>query len=653
MTNGDGAMPGGGDASSGWILGRDGLLLGAGGEEAVPVPAADVVGVEFKGRSTAAGRSVRCRPSRDLPGVRLRRFPADLALIVTRPPREGVAPPRARLELHAIASVIPLVALPARDDQVVVDDQWFPLIPGQVEALRGRVASLPGAPPWTLGLRAYLELATGPGEGIRFEDSVAEAQPGGAVERRPQDLASSGLLRATLYPYQESGVRWLARLAGEDLGCVLGDQMGLGKSLQVIALVTRELEAGRSPTLVVSPATLLENWRREFARFAPRVRVEVHRGQDRTGFPRELGANDVVVTSYDTAVRDQSMMRMIRWNLIALDEAQAIKNPDTARAKAVKGLDRRLSIAVTGTPVENSLRDLWSILDFACPGLLGTLPAFEARYGDTEDDAGDLESVVTPLILRREIAEVTPQLPPKIEVPVAVELDPRGAALYEDLRQGILEEYGASATLVALTKLRMFCCHPFLLEEGGGDPAAVSTKYARFLEIMDEIASRGSKAIAFTSYTGMADLMAGDVRRRMGITTRIIDGRVPVPERQLLVDAFQGGRGPELLVLNPRAAGTGLNITAASHVIHYNLEWNPAVEDQATARAYRLGQTETVVVHRLFHPGTVEEIMDERLAMKRDLASAAVVGRTGDETDTGDIARALAASPFLGMERGE
>jgi SNF2 family DNA or RNA helicase len=391
----------------------------------------------------------------------------------------------------------------------------------------------------------------------------------------------------------------------------------------------------------------MENWRRELQRFAPAVRVCVHRGSARTGFPNVLSSYDVVLTTYETVVRDESLLRMIPWNVVVVDEAQAIKSPDAQRTHAVKRLPRQVSIAVTGTPVENSLRDLWSLMDFAIPRYLGPLEAFEARYTDDPDCAKALEPVITPLLLRRRVLDVAGDLPMRIDIPQPIDMTPDEAARYERLRQETITQYGKSAGLVTLSRLRMLCAHPVLVFPELANLTEYSTKYVRLVEILEEIVSLDEKALIFTSYTDMADHMSKDIRDRWGIPCAILDGRTPIEERQPQIDRFTAHCGSDVLVLNPRAAGAGLNITAATHVIHYNLEWNPAVEDQASARAHRRGQTRPVTIHRLFHANTVEEVINQRMDFKRAIAAAAVAGTSGDDDEGAAIVRALGVTPLM------
>ena len=296
--------------------------------------------------------------------------------------------------------------------------------------------------------------------------------------------------------------------------------------------------------------------------------------------------------------------------------------------------------------MQNNLVDLWSITDFALPGLLGSLDTFLQDYETTEISARLLEPVVSPIMLRRTVNEVARDLPERINIPQYLELSPSSARTYEDLRQQILSEYGKGAAFVMLVKLRMFCAHPFLIDDSEMDPTRTSEKYTRLMEILEEVFITGNKALIFTSFLKMADILVHDLRQRFGVYSRNIDGRVAVPERQEIIDEFGMYNGSGVLVLNPRAAGTGLNITSASHVIHYNPEWNPAVEDQATARAHRIGQTRPVIVHRLIYSDTVEEAMDERLIRKRKLAESAVVGVEGKEEEYSDIFNAIRKSPI-------
>ena len=458
-------------------------------------------------------------------------------------------------------------------------------------------------------------------------------------------------IQAQLYPYQVDGWRWLRFVLREQLGGLLADEMGLGKTLQVIsALRDPGGNAGEGAALVVVPSSLLENWVREISNFCPEFRVLKHSGPMRTGRPAELQGFDVIIVSYDTAVRDLSLLQMISWNIVILDEAQNIRNPDARRTKSVKQIKRNVGLAVTGTPIENRLRDLWSIMDFVIPGYLGELRSFETRYAEDKDAAAKLEPLVTPLILRRRVADVASDLPKRIDIPEFLELTNAEAVAYEKMRADIYENYGNAATLVSLVKLRQYCSHPSIIENRRHALDTEFSKFERTKELLEEIFSHNEKALIFTSYTKMADLLSDMATREFGVMSAILDGRLDAEKRQPLIDSFSHHDGSAVLVLNPRAGGVGLNITAANHVIHYNPEWNPALEDQASARAYRHGQQLPVTVRRLIFAGTVEEVIDQRLQRKRTIADTAVIGVGGREDDYADILLALERSPLRSEE---
>lgn len=531
-----------------------------------------------------------------------------------------------------------------RAGHFVEDGTWFPLDP----ASSADVLSLADRIGLSLGplrsIRQFLDLKKAAADGGPVEDQTAGIALPPLLLSKGRDGAPAGV-HANLYPYQTDGWRWLAFLLREGIGGFLADEMGLGKTLQVISVIADPGAESLRPVLIIAPGSLLENWCRELKKFAPGLKVLKHHGAGRTGRPADFDGFDVIVTSYDNAVRDQSLFLMIEWAAVVLDEAQYIRNPDAQRTRSVKRLRRKAGIAVTGTPVENRLLDLWSIMDFVLPGYLGTAAEFERHFGDDDDAALQLEPFVSPVLLRRRVADVATDLPDRIDIPQVIELDDDEACRYDEIRQEIADKYGQAATLVALTALRQFCAHPFLLDGGRGDPASFS-KFRRLDDILGEIFARNEKAILFTSYNGMSDILQDHIRRTYGAFTGAIDGRLAIPERQPLIDRFSETKGSAALVLNPRAGGAGLNITAANHVIHYNLEWNPALEDQASARAYRRGQELPVTVHRLFCAGTVEEVVDQRLTRKRAISDAAVVGVEGAEDDYADVIAALGRSPL-------
>jgi SNF2 family DNA or RNA helicase len=539
--------------------------------------------------------------------------------------------------------IIACEGLPA-SEHIVVAGTWYPVDQDSVAAVR-RVLEEIGAQPGPLtSLRVFLSLRRAGQAGAPVEDQTSDAILPPMLFVPPKGNSPSDV-NATLYAYQDDGWLWLKFMASQQMGGILADEMGLGKTLQVISLLSDAGvgQAKTTPALIVAPGSLLENWKREFTKFAPALRILKHHGSNRTGRAQQLTGHDVVVTSYDTVVRDGGMFGMVEWPVVVLDEAQYIKNPGAIRTRAVKALHRGTGIAVTGTPLENRLSDLWSLVDFAIPGHLGTLAEFQTIFDESVEAAAKLEELISPVILRRLVRDVANDLPERIDIPQAVELTPDEADAYDRMRSAIFAEHGQAATLVSLTKLRMFCAHPSLAE--GVAHLAEFSKLERLQDILEEILASAQKAIIFTSYTEMADMVAQLVAGHWGVFSATLDGRLPIDERQPLIDRFSEVAGAAVLILNPKAGGAGLNITAANHVIHYNLEWNPALEDQASARAHRRGQTLPVTVHRLYCAGTVEEIVNERSMRKRELSGAAIVGVTGKDEDYADILRALQRSP--------
>ncbi len=531
-------------------------------------------------------------------------------------------------------------------DHIIIDGTWYPFALGSMDHIQTILEKADLKETDEITFKSYLTLRKIAQDDNIVRDQALEqiVQPEISLKQNVKDLR---LFSGTLYPYQVDGWQWLTFLCQQELGGVLADEMGLGKTVQIIAALSCPVRDVVVPSLIIAPSTLLENWLREFKRFSSTLRVCVHQGPKRTGLPADLVGNDVVITSYETVVRDSALFDMIEWKVVVLDEAQAIKNPGTRRSRAVKKLKRNVGIAVTGTPIENKLRDLWSIMDFIFPGYLGNEKEFENHFGEGVDGGYAVEPYVSPLILRRRVRDVAEDLPERIDVPQILRLNDFEAEEYEQVRQTTLSKYGKSATLVSLTMLRMYCTHPMLLEGqnfGSSNPAEFG-KFRRLLEIAEEIFENDEKVLMFTSYNKMSDLVVHEIVKLFGIYANTIDGRTPIPDRLNIVDRFSSVNGPALLALNPRAAGTGLNITAANHVIHYNLEWNPAVEDQASARAYRKGQNKPVTVHRLIVADTVDEAIDQRLERKRDIVGATVVGVSGKEEEYEDILSALQRSP--------
>ncbi|MBO7500900.1 MAG: DEAD/DEAH box helicase [Fibrobacterales bacterium] len=466
----------------------------------------------------------------------------------------------------------------------------------------------------------------------------------------------SDLLRglcATLYPYQLSGFAWLRFVTDENCGCILGDEMGLGKTLQIIALLLYRHNVNKGPTLVVAPVSLLENWRREIARFAPKLKVLVHHGANRTGYYKDFFDYDVVIVAYSTIDNDSSLLCSLTWDVLVADEAQNIKNPTARRTKSIKNIPARAAIAVSGTPFENHISDIWSVVDFVLRGFLGKLADFLKSYPDTMEGADRIEPLLSPLMIRRLVKDVAKDLPEKVEIPVPLVMTREEAALYDAERRSIIiRDSEGDYRFAELMELRMYCAHPTLKDKRQTeDPILHCTKYERLCEMLEEIKSQNEKAMLFTSFTGMCKMLECDIPVRLGIPVAVINGATPASKRQDVVDAFNALPGCALLVLNPRAAATGLNITSANHVIHYNLEWNPAIEDQASARAYRRGQKKTVFIYRLYYANTVEEFVNDKICSKRLMSNAAVVGNVGDATSRQDYLDALKYSPSFDKGR--
>ena len=454
-------------------------------------------------------------------------------------------------------------------------------------------------------------------------------------------------LKAKLRPYQETGVAWLSFLSELGLGACLADDMGLGKTIQIIALLLRQREAdgkaGR-PSLIVLPASLLGNWRSELERFAPSLKaVFLHpafmdaKATDALAKNPEKKLDDVdcVFTSYGMALRHKWLSGP-RWKFVILDEAQAIKNPNTRQTRVVKTFHADARLALTGTPVENRLTDLWSLFDFLNPGLLGGAREF-SRFvnrldGRENDKYAPLRALTRPYILRRLKTDpaIAASLPEKTEVKVFCGLSKKQAVLYEQSVRELARSLDDGETagvkrrgliLSFLMRFKQICNHPDQWLGQQGYAPEDSGKFGRLRDIADEIASRREQCLVFTQFremaTPVADLLAG-VFGRSGL---ILHGETPVKERKKLVDAFQADNGPPFFVLSLKAGGAGLNLTAASHVVHFDRWWNPAVENQATDRAYRIGQKRNVLVHKFLVRGTIEERIDALIESKREIAA--------------------------------
>ncbi|WP_307173820.1 DEAD/DEAH box helicase [Streptomyces africanus] len=451
-----------------------------------------------------------------------------------------------------------------------------------------------------------------------------------------QPVEQPAALAATLRDYQRRGLNWLAGMTSLGLGCCLADDMGLGKTITLIALhLHRQTDAGSAgPTLVVCPTSLMGNWQREIERFAPGTPVRRFHGA-RRGLDG-LADGEFVLTTYGTMRLDAPRLAEVPWGMLVADEAQHVKNPHSSTARALRSIGARARVALTGTPVENNLSELWAILDWTTPGLLGRLGTFRRRYAEAVEGGQDpaaadrLARLVRPFLLRRRKADpgIAPELPPKTETDHAVSLTQEQAGLYEAVvREALAEIAGADSMarrgliVKLLTGLKQVCNHPAqYLKEERPVIAGRSGKLELLDELLDTILAEEAGVLVFTQYVQMARLLERHLAAR-GTPSQFLHGGTPVAAREAMVRRFQDGEVPVFL-LSLKAAGTGLNLTRAEHVVHYDRWWNPAVEAQATDRAYRIGQTRPVQVHRIVAEGTIEDRIAELLARKRALADA-------------------------------
>jgi non-specific serine/threonine protein kinase len=454
-------------------------------------------------------------------------------------------------------------------------------------------------------------------------------------------------LRAELRPYQRQGAHWLWFMNKLGLGACLADDMGLGKTIQVIALLLT-LKRGRAASktadgpvssLLIVPASLIANWKAEIQKFAPSLQVlYLHPSECPGGkladAASSLAGNDLVITSYSMALR-LGWLKENSWNIVILDEAQAIKNAGARQSRAVKELRCRHRIALSGTPIENRLSDLWSLFDFLCPGLLGGAKEFAAfvksRTQENQNQFAPLRRLVRPYILRRLKTDkrIISDLPDKTEMTAFCPLTRRQAALYQQSVNELAERLDApeiegiqrrGIILAFLTRFKQICNHPSQWLGDGAYAPADSGKFHRLRELCEEIVSKQEKVLVFTQYREVTDSLARYLESVFGQSGVVLHGGTPVSKRKELVDAFQRDGGPPFFVLSLKAGGTGLNLTAASHVIHFDRWWNPAVENQATDRAFRIGQKRNVMVHKFTCRGTLEERIHDIIAGKSALA---------------------------------
>jgi SNF2 family DNA or RNA helicase len=510
--------------------------------------------------------------------------------------------------------------------------------------------------------------------GTDWLEQLLEQSPGKSIESITQPKGFAGDLR----PYQLRGLHWLSFLDRIGLGACLADDMGLGKTIQLIALLLSERERVQrsaprdqenaveksiesqpanttlqmGPTLLFAPTSVVGNWLRELQRFATPLKVMVHHGAERlTGdaFAKAAQTSDVVITSYSLAHRDKDEFSRVRWHRIALDEAQKIKNPAAAATIAIREIVAPRRIAMTGTPIENHLSELWSIMQVLNPGLLGTAADFREKFAVPIEKLGErnraeqLRRMIRPFILRRTKQDPTiaGDLPEKLEMKVFCNLTPEQAALYERFVNESLRQIDSASgirrrglILATLTRLKQICNHPALLEENTTSYDSRSGKCERLVDMLEELLEEGDACLIFTQYREMGHILEKMIKARLNAATFFLHGGTPAKGRDEMIQSFQEQKGsPRIFILSLRAGGLGLNLTAANHVFHFDRWWNPAVEAQATDRAHRVGQTRTVQVHKFVCIGTMEERIDRLLSEKQALADQ-IVG-SGDEWLTG------------------
>ncbi|MFZ5439117.1 MAG: SNF2-related protein [Myxococcota bacterium] len=464
-------------------------------------------------------------------------------------------------------------------------------------------------------------------------------------------------LQAELRHYQEAGLSWLWFLFRHGLSGVLADDMGLGKTVQALSLLLKiKREQGSHPSLVVAPTSVLPNWEREIERFAPELKFITWHGADRRENVEQLKHTDLVLTSYALIRRDLEELRKLNYRTVILDEAQNIKNADSATAQACKSMAADHRIALTGTPLENRLTELWSLFDFLMPGFLGNAESFHDRYEHPITVQGDAETRdrlkkrIHPFILRRLKTEVAKDLPPKTEVVTWVDMDAGQQALYREVLEeskrkvyDSIDKVGFAKSrisiLSALMKLRQVCCDPRLLKLPPGTSLPPSAKLERFNELVDELVKEGHRALVFSQFTEMLEILTTTADEKQ-LKYMYLDGRTK--DRMGKVDAFNAPDGPPVFFISLKAGGTGLNLTAADYVIHYDPWWNPAVEDQATDRTHRIGQTRAVFSYKLITRGTVEEKILGLQQRKRELAAGVLgtdqdIGKALTERDVEDL----------------
>ncbi len=551
-----------------------------------------------------------------------------------------------------------LVAL--KSPLVQIRGQWVQLDPEQIEAAirfwekQNLEADVGLNEAVRMGLGATDTVEGLPVEQVEYEGWLADWMKRFTGDEKLTPLPQPQSLQAQLRPYQQYGYSWLDFLRRWGMGACLADDMGLGKTIQTIAMLLHEKEQNGAlpgPSLLICPTSVVFNWQKEVARFAPNLTTHIHQGAARLRddeLKQQVQQTDLLLTSYAIARRDADTLKEVGWFGLILDEAQNIKNPEAKQTQAIRRLPAQFRLALTGTPVENRLSELWSIMHFLNPGYLGSRHSFRQnlalpieRYGD-EEAIGRLKKMASPFILRRVKTDprVIEDLPDKQEMKVYCNLTEEQATLYESVVQKVMERLADSSgierkglVLSMLMQLKQVCNHPaqFLHQIGDGQTLSFDTdkprsgKLTRLTEMLEEAVSVGDRVLIFTQFSEMGHLLKEHLNGALGLSSLFLYGDTPIKKREVMVKRFQEEEnGPPIFILSLKAGGTGLNLTRANHVFHFDRWWNPAVENQATDRAFRIGQTRNVQVHKFICAGTLEEKIDDMIEGKRALAQSII-----------------------------
>jgi SNF2 family DNA or RNA helicase len=569
--------------------------------------------------------------------------------------------PISREEFEALAAL--------KQPLVMLRGQWVALDEGQVTQALKFFDERSGQTTLEEALRLGLGGEDGATtDGIRVEGTDATGWLKALLKslKQPDQIEPVPIpagLHVQLRPYQERGYAWLVFLRRYGLGACLADDMGLGKTAQAITLLlhVRYKAKVKTPALVVCPTSVVGNWRRELQRFAPDLTVLIHQGAERSSggdFAKQVLKHDVVITSYPLLARDRDTLTAVEWSAAILDEAQSIKNASTKQAQAARALRASSRFALTGTPVENRLSELWSIFAFLNPGYLGSETSFRKQFAGPIERVNDarairqLKQLTGPFILRRLKTDpkIISDLPEKLEMKVYCNLTTEQGTLYEAVVKDVLEQVEEAdaegnnmarrgLVLSMLLKLKQICNHPAQFLKDGSELAGRSGKLARLTEMLEEVYAEDDRALVFTQFAEMGELLRQHLRDVFYDEPLWLHGGTPVKERESMIARFQATRGPTVFLLSLKAGGLGLNLTRANHVFHFDRWWNPAVENQATDRAFRIGQMRNVQVHKFICGGTLEDKIDEMIESKKALAESIIGADEGwlTELSTGDL----------------